>query len=99
MKVLHFNVFTSCPIDELHQWFLGLYDEHIVPAIAYRYTKVLQRPDLVTVDKNVTSHPFGRPQPRASVAKIEQIRRASRSDSAWSAWETKKARKRAAEEM
>ena len=52
MKVLHFNVLTSCPKDELHQWFIGLYGEHIIPAIVYRYTKVLQRSDLVTVDKD-----------------------------------------------
>jgi hypothetical protein len=49
MKVLHFNVLTSCPKDELHQWLIRLYCEHIIPAIAYRYTKVLQRPDLITV--------------------------------------------------
>ncbi len=28
IKVLHFNVFTSCPKDELHQSFIGLYGEH-----------------------------------------------------------------------
>ncbi len=32
MKVLNFNVLTSCPKDELHQWFIGLYGEHIIPA-------------------------------------------------------------------
>ena len=58
MKVLHFNVLTSCPKDELHQWFIGLYGEHIIPAIVYRYTKVLQRSDLVTVDKDGNSHPL-----------------------------------------
>jgi hypothetical protein len=58
MKVLHFNVFTSCPKDELHQWFIGLYGEHIIPDIVHRYTKVLQRPDLVTVDKDGNSHPL-----------------------------------------
>jgi hypothetical protein len=55
---LHFNVLTSCPKDELHQWFIGLYGEHIIPAIVHRYTKVLQRPDLVTVDKDGNSHPL-----------------------------------------
>ena len=58
MNVLNFNVLTSCPKDELHQWFIGLYGEHIIPAIVHRYTKVLQRPDLVTVDKEGTSHPL-----------------------------------------
>jgi hypothetical protein len=41
MKVLHFNVSTSCPKDELHQWFIGLHGEHIIPAIVHRYTQVL----------------------------------------------------------
>jgi hypothetical protein len=40
MKVLHFNVLNSCPKDELHQWFIGRYGEHIIPAIVHRYTKV-----------------------------------------------------------
>jgi hypothetical protein len=38
MKVLHFNVLTSCPKDELHQWFVGLYGEHIIPTIMHCYT-------------------------------------------------------------
>ena len=58
MKVLHFNVLTSCPKDELHQWFIGLFGEHIIPAIVHRYTKVLQRPDLVNLDKDGNSHPL-----------------------------------------
>jgi hypothetical protein len=58
MKVLHFNILTSCPKDELHQWFIGLYGEHIIPAIVHRYTKVLQPPDLVTVDRDGNSHPL-----------------------------------------
>jgi hypothetical protein len=42
MKVLYVNVLTSCPgEDELHQWFIGLYCEHIIPAIFHSYTKVL----------------------------------------------------------
>ncbi len=47
MKLTDFNVLTSCPKDKLHQWFLGLYGEHIIPAIVHRYTQVLQRPDLI----------------------------------------------------
>jgi hypothetical protein len=31
----------------LHQWFLGLYWEHIIPAMVHHYTQVLQRPDLI----------------------------------------------------
>ena len=56
IKILNFDVLTSCPKDELHQWFIGLYGEHIVPAIMYRYTQALQRPDLVTLDKNCEKH-------------------------------------------
>ena len=42
MKVTDFNVLTSCPKDELHQWFLGMYVEHIIPAMVHRYTQVLR---------------------------------------------------------
>ncbi len=37
MKVLHFNVLTSCPKDELHRWCIGLssYGEHIILAIMH----------------------------------------------------------------
>jgi hypothetical protein len=56
MKVLHFNVLTSCPKDELHQWFIRLYGEHIILAIVHRYTKILQRPDCF-LDGNITSTP------------------------------------------
>jgi hypothetical protein len=74
MKVLHFNVLTSCRKDELHQWFIGLYGEHIIPAIVHRFTKVL-------------------------VAKTERIRKQSRSETARRAAETKKARKRALDQI
>ena len=37
MLVTDFDVLTSCPKDELHQWFIGLYGEHIIPAIVHRY--------------------------------------------------------------
>ncbi len=30
MGVLYFNILTFCPKDELHQWFIGLYGEHII---------------------------------------------------------------------
>jgi hypothetical protein len=53
-----FNVLTCCPKDELHQWFLGLYGEHIIPAIVHRYTQVLQRPDLIWHDRNGVAHPI-----------------------------------------
>jgi hypothetical protein len=36
--------------------FIGLYGEHIIPAIVHRYTQVLQRPDLFTLDRNGDKH-------------------------------------------
>ncbi len=44
-----FELFLSAPKDELHQWYLGLFGDHIVPAVLYRYTQILRpwRPDLV----------------------------------------------------
>jgi hypothetical protein len=56
MKVLHFNVLTSCLKDELHQWFIGLYGEHIIPAIVHCYTKLFKRPDWFTLDRNGDKH-------------------------------------------
>ena len=56
MKVADFYVLTSCPKDELHQWFIGLYGEHIIPAIVHRFTSVLQLPDLIYFDKNKVKH-------------------------------------------
>jgi hypothetical protein len=58
LKLTDFNVLTSCPKDELHQWFLGLYGERIIPAIVHRYTQVLQRPDLIWHDRNGVAHPI-----------------------------------------
>ena len=58
MKVADFDVLSSCPKDELHQWFIGLYGEPIIPAIMHRYTSVLQRPDLIYFDKNKVKHPI-----------------------------------------
>jgi hypothetical protein len=58
MKLKDFNVLTSCPKDELHQWFLGLYGEHIIPAMVHRYTQVLQRHDLIRHDRNGVAHPI-----------------------------------------
>jgi hypothetical protein len=57
-NISDFNILLSCPEDALHQWFIGLYSEHIIPAIVYRYTTVLQRPDLVTLDEDGNSHPL-----------------------------------------
>ncbi len=67
MKLTDFNVLTSCPKDELHQWFLRLYGEHIIPAIVHRYTQVLQRPDLIWHDRNGVAHPI---MSNVSVARV-----------------------------
>ncbi len=70
MKLMDFNVLTSCPKDELHQWFLGLYGEHIISAVVHRYSLVLQRPDLIWHDRNgllIQSYPM-RPWPGSSGA-------------------------------
>jgi hypothetical protein len=58
MKLMDFNILTSCPKDELHQWFLGLYGEHIIPAMVHRYSQVLQRPGLIWHDRNGVAHPI-----------------------------------------
>jgi hypothetical protein len=58
MRVHNFHVLTSCPKNELHQWFIGLYGEHIIPVIVYRYTTALQRPDLIKLDKHGEAHPI-----------------------------------------
>lgn len=47
MDVKDFELFTRCPKDELHQWFLGLYGEHIIPAVVHKISSLLQREDLV----------------------------------------------------
>ena len=41
LRVQFFELFASCPKDELHQWYLGLFGEHIIPAIFYRYEQAL----------------------------------------------------------
>ena len=58
MTVQNFDDLTLCPKDELHQWFIGLYGEHIIPAIVHRYTTALQRPDSIKLDKNGEAHPI-----------------------------------------
>ncbi len=36
-----------CTVMYLYRRYLGLFGDHIVPAVLYRYTQVLWRPDLV----------------------------------------------------
>ncbi len=56
MKLTNFHVLTSCLKDKLHQWFLVLYGEHIIPAMVHSYTPVLQR--LIWHDRNGVAHPI-----------------------------------------
>ncbi len=58
MRVHNFDVLTSCPRDELHQCFIGLYGEHIIPAIVHQFMTALQKPDLIKKDKKGEADPF-----------------------------------------
>jgi len=51
-KALHFDIFKCVPKEELHQFLLGLFGDHIVPATMYEYTMALRRPDLVKKNKS-----------------------------------------------
>jgi hypothetical protein len=37
------ELFQMFPKDELHHWWLGLFGDHIIPAIIYRYIRKIQR--------------------------------------------------------
>ena len=39
-KCVDFDFIMSCPKEDLHQLFIGLYGEHIIPASFYQYTQV-----------------------------------------------------------
>ena len=58
-----FELFLSAPKDELHQWYLGLFGDHIVPTVLYRYTQILRRPDLVN----------SRGKPLVTTARLEAV--------------------------
>jgi hypothetical protein len=53
----------SAPKDELNQWYLGLFGDHIVPAVLYRYTQVLRRPD----------HINSKGKPLVTTARLEAV--------------------------
>jgi len=57
-NALNFDFVMSAPKEDLHQLFIGLYGEHIIPATFYRYTEVLRRDDLVlgTTKKGKPQH-------------------------------------------
>jgi len=42
LKAKDLNLPASCPREELQQFLLGLYGEHVIPASLYAYTQVLR---------------------------------------------------------
>ena len=42
-KALHFDIFKCVPKEELHQFLLGLFGDHIVPSTMYEYTMVVKK--------------------------------------------------------
>ncbi len=65
MKGLHFNILTSCPKDKLHQCFLRLNGEYIIPAIVLRYTKVVAAVRLKLYEPS--------PVPTLNVGRLEDL--------------------------
>ena len=48
LKAKDMNLPAVLPREELHQFLLGLYGEHILPATLYSYTQLLRAPELYT---------------------------------------------------
>jgi hypothetical protein len=46
-KAQNFDVFMACPKEDLHQFFIGLYGDHIIPATLYEITQVFRKPELI----------------------------------------------------
>ena len=42
----NFDFISACPREELHQFLIGLYGEHIIPATFYELKQVLRAPEL-----------------------------------------------------
>jgi hypothetical protein len=52
-KAQDFEVLLSAPKEELHQFLIGLYGDHLLPATMYEIEKVLRGPDSIKgFDKN-----------------------------------------------
>ncbi len=47
-KAKGFEAFSEVPREELHQFFLGVMGDYIIPGTVYEYEKVLCHPSLVT---------------------------------------------------
>lgn len=46
-KALNFDAILSAPKEELHQFLIGLYGDHLLPATKYEIEKVLRGPDTI----------------------------------------------------
>ena len=52
-KAKEFEVILSAPKEELHQFLIGLYGDHLLPATMYEIEKTLRGPDTIKgYDKN-----------------------------------------------
>ena len=52
----NFDAILSAPKEELHQFFIGLYGDHLLPATKHEIKKVLRGPDTIKgFDKNKES--------------------------------------------
>jgi hypothetical protein len=67
-KAVDFDPILSAPKEELHQSFLGLDGEHLLPATMYQIEQTLRGPDTVKgFDKN------GAPQYIVSKARVKKV--------------------------
>jgi hypothetical protein len=64
-----FELFLMLPKDELHQFLLGLFGDHIVPSILHLLMSTLTRPDLQKFGRNGAKVPFFSAAQLAGVAK------------------------------
>jgi len=46
-NALNFDAFLAAPKEELHQFLIGLYGDHLLPATKYEIEKVLSGPDTI----------------------------------------------------
>lgn len=58
LKMTDWELFLNLPKDELHQFLLGLFGDHIVPAILHLLMSTLKRSDLQKKGKNGSKIPF-----------------------------------------
>ena len=73
------ELFLAFPKDELHQWLIGLFGDHILHAIVYKIDQVLRNDDLKRIARNKNIVPFFSEQQITAVFKrltqrLESIR-------------------------